>query len=282
MRRVSLIHIFVVALVQGITEFLPISSQAHLILVPRVTGWCDQGLLMDIAVHVGTLGAVTAYLWRECLGMTQGAFDLARGRSTANGRLLLFVVLATLPVLAAGYAVKELLGLEMRSLGLIAWATIVFGVVLWAADHWGVNIRRLEHMSWSSALVIGCFQAVALIPGTSRSGITMTAARLLGFERIDAARFSMLLAIPVIIAAGTLAGIDLVKAGNAQLTHAVLLATALAFVAAFVAIVAMMGWLRRATFTPFVIYRLILGAGLLIAMYGFGVSDSALTAACPS
>jgi undecaprenyl-diphosphatase len=137
-------------------------------------------------------------------------------------------------------------------------------------------------MSWSSALVIGCFQAVALIPGTSRSGITMTAARLLGFERIDAARFSMLLAIPVIIAAGTLAGIDLVKAGNAQLTHAVLLATALAFVAAFVAIVAMMGWLRRATFTPFVIYRLILGAGLLIAMYGFGVSDSALTAACPS
>lgn len=278
----SLFHIIVVAVVQGITEFLPISSQAHLILVPRITGWCDQGLLMDIAVHVGTLGAVAAYLWRECFGMAQGAFDLARGRITTNGRLLLLVVLATLPVLAAGYAVKELVGMELRSLVVIAWATIVFGIVLWAADHWGVRLRRLEHMTWSSALVIGFFQAVALIPGTSRSGITMTAARLLGFERLDAARFSMLMAIPVIIAAGTLAGIDLVKAGNAQLTHAVLLATALAFVAAFIAIIAMMGWLRRATFTPFVIYRLILGAALLIAIYGFGVSDTALTAVCPT
>jgi len=279
---VSLIHIILVSVVQGITEFLPISSQAHLIMVPRITGWCDQGLLMDIAVHVGTLGAVAAYLWRECLGMAQGALDLARGRVTSNGRLLMLVVLATLPVLAVGYAVKAMVGMELRSLVVIAWATIVFGIVLWAADHWGVKLRRLEHMSWSSALVIGCFQAVALIPGTSRSGITMTAARLLGFERLDAARFSMLMAIPVIIAAGTLAGIDLVKAGNAQLTHAVLLATALSFIAAFIAIIAMMGWLRRATFVPFVIYRLILGAALLIALYGFGVSDSALTAACPT
>jgi undecaprenyl-diphosphatase len=279
---VSLIQIFVVALVQGITEFLPISSQAHLILVPRVTGWCDQGLLIDIAVHVGTLGAVMAYLWRECLGMGMGVLNLARGRLTGDGRLFLFLVLATLPVIVAGYTMKEIAGIELRSLKVIAWATVVFAVLLWAADHWGLKVRRVEHMTWDSALIIGCFQAIALIPGTSRSGITMTAARILGFERLAAARFSLLMAMPVILAAGTLAGLDLVKAGNAQLNHAVLLSAGLSFVAAFLAILAMMGWLRRATFRPFVIYRLLLGAALFVAIYVYGMGDGALVTACPA
>jgi undecaprenyl-diphosphatase len=279
---VSLLHIVIVALVQGITEFLPISSQAHLILVPRVTGLCDQGLLVDIAVHVGTLGAVIAYLWRDCLRMGIGALNLARGRQTVDGRLFLQIVLATIPVLIAGYAVKKYFGLSFRSLEVIAWATVIFGLALWATDRWGLCLRRIEHMSWDGALLIGCFQAIALIPGTSRSGITMTAARLLGFERIEAARFSMLMAIPVIIAAGTLAGLDVIEAGNAQFTHDILLTAGLAFVAALIAIALLMSWLRRASFTPFVIYRLILGAVLLVAVYGYGVTDTALTAACPA
>ncbi len=272
----------VTALVQGITEFLPISSQAHLIMLPRLTGWCDQGLMIDIAVHVGTLGAVVVYLWPECFGMARGVLNLARGRRSNEARLFMFLVLATIPVVVAGWLVKTYVGLELRSLKVIAWATLGFAVLLWVADRWGLKIRRVDHMTWQSALFIGVFQAIALIPGTSRSGITMTAARLLGFERIAAARFSMLMAIPVIVAAGTLAGLDLVKAGNAQLTQAVFLSAALAFVAAFVAIIAMMGWLKRANFTPFVIYRIVLGAVLLTLVYAYGVQDSSLTAACPA
>ncbi len=277
----SLTQIIVLALVQGITEFLPISSQAHLILVPRVTGWCDQGLLIDIAVHVGTLLAVGLYFWRECLGMGRGALNLARGRGSAEGRLFLLVILATLPVLAAGYAMKAAFGMEFRSIETIAWATIGFGVLLWAADRWGLRVRRVEHMTWSSALAIGAFQALALVPGTSRAGITMTAARLLGFERVEAARFSLLMAIPVILAAGTLAGLDLAEAGNVALTEAALLAGALAFLAALGAIALMMSWLRRASFAPFVAYRIALGIALLAAVYGFGISDVAPGPACP-
>ncbi|MFM2129236.1 MAG: hypothetical protein RL477_782 [Pseudomonadota bacterium] len=272
----------VIALVQGITEFLPISSQAHLILVPRITGWCDQGLMIDVAVHVGTLGAVVAYLWPECFGMARGVVNLARGKRSNEARLFFFLVLATVPVVIAGYIVKKYFGVELRSLKVIAWATLGFGLLLWVSDRWGLKVRRIEHMTWGSALFIGCAQTIALIPGTSRSGITMTAARMLGFERVEAARFSMLMAIPVIVAAGTLEGLDLYKAGNAQLTHQVILSGALAFVAAFIAIVAMIGWLKRASFTPFVLYRLLMGVALLIAIYGFGVSDTALTAACPS
>lgn len=272
----------VIAVVQGITEFLPISSQAHLILVPRLTGWCDQGLLIDIAVHVGTLGAVVAYLWPECFGMARGVLNLARGRRTREGTLFLLLILATLPVLAAGYVVKNAFGIELRSLSVIAWATLGFGIVLWAADRWGLKVRKIEHMTWQSALFIGFAQCIALIPGTSRSGITMTAARMAGFERTESARFSMLMAIPVIVAAGTLAGLDLIKAGNAQLTHAVFLTAGLAFVAAFLAILAMMNWLRRASFTPFVVYRIILGLALLALVYGFGVSDTAVNSACPA
>jgi undecaprenyl-diphosphatase len=279
---VNLLHIFVVAVVQGITEFLPISSQAHLILVPRVTGWCDQGLLIDIAVHVGTLGAVMLYFWRDCFAMSRGVANLARGRVTPEARLFALIVLATLPVLAAGYAVKTYLGLSFRSLEVIAWATLGFAVLLWTTDRWGLRVRRVEHMTWDSALIIGFSQALALIPGTSRSGITMTVARMLGFERVDAARFSMLMAMPVIIAAGTLAGIDLIKAEDAQLTHTVTLAVGLSFVTALVAIAALMGWLKCAGFTPFVVYRLILGAALLIAIYGYGITDATLTSACPA
>ncbi|MGY9005053.1 MAG: undecaprenyl-diphosphate phosphatase [Alphaproteobacteria bacterium] len=276
----TFIQILTIAIVQGITEFLPISSQAHLILVPRFTGWCDQGLLMDIAVHVGTLMAVMVYFWRECFSMGKGALDIARARKTKEGTLLLCIVLATLPVIAGGYTMKEYLGWDLRSLTVIGWATLGFGVLLWMADRWGLRVRRVEHMTFGTAFIIGCAQVLALIPGTSRSGITMTAARMFGFERADAARFSMLMAIPVILAAGTLTGLDLAKAGNVQLTRDAIMAGGLALFTALVAIAALMGWLRKSSFAPFVIYRILLGVGLLVAAYGFGFDHLSATQAC--
>jgi undecaprenyl-diphosphatase len=149
----------------------------------------------------------------------------------------------------------------------IAWATLGFGILLWVIDRSGMTVRRIEHLGYGGALFIGFSQILALIPGTSRSGITMTAARLLGFERAEAARFSMLLAIPAIVAAGTLAGYDLYRTGDAQLTVDAFVAGGLALVTALVAIIAMMGWLRRASFLPFVLYRIALGGALLAWIY---------------
>lgn len=274
------LHLLVVAIIQGLTEFLPISSQAHLILIPRVTDWCDQGLLIDIAVHLGTLFAVLVYFWRDCWGMTRGGISLIRGRVTPEGRLFLLLVLATVPVVIAGFVMKEILNLELRNIVVIGWTTIGFGILLWLADRSGLRIRRVEHMTASSALLIGLAQILALIPGTSRSGITITAARLLGFERRDAARFTMLMAIPVILAASTLGGRDLNLAGDPILTAQAGQAMLLAFLAALAAVALLMAWLRRASFTPFVVYRLILGAGLLFAAYGLGFEASLTDNAC--
>lgn len=260
-------QLIVLALVQGITEFLPISSSAHLILVPELTGAPDQGPLIDVAVHVGTLGAVMLYLWRDVAQMLIGIGWALRGRPDAGFRLAMQLVLGTLPLVAAGYAASRYLGTELRSIQVIAWATLGFGILLWAADRAGMTVRRIEHMRYGGAFFIGLSQVLALIPGTSRSGITMTAARLLGYERSEAARFSMLLAIPAILAAGTLAGIDLYKSGDIQLTTDALIAGGLSLVTALLAIIAMMGWLRRASFLPFVIYRILLGCGLLAWIY---------------
>lgn len=269
-KAVDLIHIVILALVQGITEFLPISSSGHLVLVPYVTGWPDQGLLIDVAVHVGTLGAVLLYFRRDVLAMLRGALALVRGRLDADGRLLLYVVLATLPVIVAGVALKAAIPDGIRSTLVIGWTTLVFGVLLWVADRFGGTAARLTDMRVGPALAIGLVQCLALIPGTSRAGITMTAARALGFGRTEAARFSLLLAMPAIAGAGVVQGLELYERGDAALTADALLAAGLAFASALIAIALMMAWLRRATFTPFAVYRVILGALLLAVAYGAG------------
>ncbi len=266
----DLIHLVVLALVQGITEFLPISSSGHLVLVPYVTGWADQGLLLDVAVHVGTLGAVMIYFWRDVLAMLRGALNVLRRRIDADARLLLLVVAATIPVIVAGVVLKALMPEGIRSIAVIGWMTLVFGVVLWVADRFGGTLGRLCELRLGPALLIGLAQCLALIPGTSRSGITMTAARALGFERTEAARFALLLSMPAIAGAGLLQGLELYELGDAAVTGDAVFAAALALVSALVAITLMMAWLRRATFTPFAIYRVILGAVLLILAYGGG------------
>ncbi len=266
----ELINIVVLALVQGITEFLPISSSAHLILVPVFTDWPDQGLAIDVAVHVGTLGAVVAYFWRDVIEMIVGLVRLPGGRGGAGGRLALQVAVATVPVVLAGFWLKSSgLADQLRSAAVIGWTMLGFGVVLYVADRIGLTVKRVEHLTLPGALVIGLAQVLALIPGTSRSGITITAARFAGYERAEAARFSLLLSIPTIIAAGGLAGFDIYRSGDISLGLDAGLAALLAFLSALVAIAAMMSWLKRASFAPFVVYRVLFGGGLLIWAYGF-------------
>ncbi len=260
----TLLQLAVLAIVQGITEFLPVSSSGHLILTSQVLGWQDQGLSIDIAVHAGTLLAVIVYLWRDILRILGG---LAESGAESTRPLAGMIIVATIPVGIAGFVLHEVGQESLRDPEVIAWATLGFGILLLVADRFGMTLRRMEHMTWSSAIMIGVAQVLALIPGTSRSGITMMAARFMGFEREAAARFSLLLSIPVIAAAALLAGKDVYDSGDLALSQATLLAAGMSFVAAMFAIWLMMAWLKRATFTPFVIYRLILGVGLLAWIY---------------
>ena len=263
----ALYHILVLAAVQGLTEFLPISSSGHLVLTSRLLGWPDQGLLVDVAVHVGTLFAVMIYFWRDLWFILLGLGRLARGRSGPGARLAGQLLVATIPVVVVGFLARDLVGGLLRNVELIAWATIGFAVLLWLADQLGMTVRRIEHLGLGNALFIGLMQVLALVPGTSRSGITMTAGRMLGLERAEAARFSLLLSIPTILGAGVLGAFELHQRGDVALDRDVLISVALAFVTGLLAIAVMMRWLRHARFTPFVIYRIVLGAGLLYWLY---------------
>ena len=266
------LQLVVIAVVQGITEFLPVSSSAHLRLIPELTGWPDQGLTIDIAAHVGTLLAVLVYFRRDALALAQGSFDILRGRSSRSAALVAYLALATLPIvfvglllLVGGYEDGDLS--RLRQPDVIGWTMLVFGLLLYLADRRGMTVRRVEHMTLGGALVIGCAQVAALVPGTSRSGVTMTAARMLGFERADCARFAVLLGIPAIVASAVPSGIALYVRGDAALGFGALLTALLAFAAAVAALAAMMSWLRRATFAPFVAYRVLLGIAILAWVY---------------
>jgi undecaprenyl-diphosphatase len=261
------LHLAVLAVIQGLTEFLPISSSGHLVLVPHVLGWPDQGLVIDVAVHVGTFGAVLVFFWRDIGRMILGLLQALQGRGGPGLRLFLQLVLGSLPLIAAGYMISRYLGDTLRSVEVIGWATVGFGVLLGIADKIGMTIRRMEHMGYGSVLIIGFAQVLAFIPGASRSGVTMMAARAIGFERPDAARFSLLLSIPAILGAGTLQGMKVYEAGDLSLGLDAAIAAGIAFATALVSISLMMAWLRRAGFMPFVIYRLLLGGALLVWVY---------------
>ena len=274
-----LLFVVVLAVVQGITEFLPISSSGHLEIAWRSMGHYgvalppeESRLIVFVAVHVGTLLAVMLYFWRDVWALLRGLIRLSMGRGGPDVRLLGMVVVGTLPLVVVGFLAKDHLTGLFYSLPVIAWATIGFGLLLYACDRIGMTLRRIEHMSWGAAVTIGLAQVLALIPGTSRSGITMTAARFLGFERAEAARFSLLLAMPAILGAGLLGGIDLYQADNLAFTLDVAIAAGLAFLSALVAIALMMLWLRHAGFTPFVVYRVLLGVVLLWIAHGNGES----------
>lgn len=266
----SFIQLLVLSVVQGITEFLPVSSSGHLILVPLLTGWPDQGLIIDVATHVGTLVAVLIYFWRDVWKMLVGLVRFAQGRRDQGALLAGYILIGTIPALAVGYVMDRYVGDGLRSMEVVAWAMVGFAAVLYTADRTGLMVRRIEHIGFGHAFIIGLAQAVAFIPGTSRSGITMVAARLLGYERADAARFSFLLSIPAICAAGLWEGLKLFESSSPGLLADALTVSIMAGIAGIIAIAGLMAWLRRATFTPFVIYRLVFGAFLLSIVY-FGV-----------
>lgn len=254
------------ALVQGLTEFLPISSSAHLILPAQLLGWPDQGLAFDVAVHVGTLLAIVWYFRQEVVDLSSAWFSsVFKRQHSEDSKLAWLLILATIPAGLSGILFNDFIEANLRSTAVIAFTTIFFGLVLWLADKRGSRQLNLSSLGVKQALIIGCSQALALIPGTSRSGITMTAALLLGFGRDAAARFSFLMSIPLIAAAGLLKTKELVESGSDNDWAMVALGTAVAFVSAYACIHLFLQFLERIGFTPFVIYRLLLGL-ILIAL----------------
>ncbi len=267
--QMSLFHLILVAMIQGVTEFLPVSSSGHLILLPSLTGATDQGLAIDVAVHVGTLGAVILYFWSDVKQALAGLPEVLRGQTdTPQVRLALGLVIATIPTVIAG-AILYLTGLEqsLRSVAVIGWTMLGFGLLLYWMDQNGAQTKEASDWGFKDALIMGLWQVLALIPGTSRSGITITGARQLGYTREDGARIAMLMSIPTIIASGTLLSVDVIRDSNAQLAKDGAIAAAFAFVAALLALSLMMRLLRSVSFTPYVIYRVILGAILLVIAY---------------
>jgi len=262
------LHLVLLALVQGITEFLPISSSAHLVLVPVLGVWDDQGLAFDIAVHVGSLLAVITHFRSELARMVRGAVEPLAGRPLdADGRLGWLILLATVPVGLSGLAYKNIVETALRDPLVIAWASIGFGGLLWVADRWGPRTRDERTLGWRGALAIGLAQILALIPGTSRSGITMTAGLALGLDRVAAARFSFLLAIPVIALAGGLQLVELLGGEGHIAWGTLVAATALSAASAWLCIHLFLAWIARIGMLPFVLYRVALGVILLIIFW---------------
>ena len=264
------IDILVLAIVQGITEFLPVGSSGHLILVPQFYCWPTPSLAMEIGALIGALLALIVYFWRDLLSMGQGAYKVLRGKRDGRVRLIGLLLVAAIPTLAASYAAEFYLGDRLHSPLVIAGALIGFGALLYVADKIGLTVRRIEHLSWGSALAIGIFQCLAVIPGASRVGLAVTLGRLMGFERPDAVRFSFLLSIPVIAVTALYKGWQLFRAGEMAALQNAGLMVALSAIAGFLAIAFLMYWVRRASFTPFVVYRLALGLFVLYLFYVAG------------
>jgi undecaprenyl-diphosphatase len=266
----SLLHLFIVSVIQGVTEFLPISSSAHLILLPHLAGIQDQGVMIDVSVHLGTLFAVIIFFWADAKQALIGLFHLLRGQKhTPQGHLALALIIATIPAVIVGLILK-ITGLadSMRdSVALIGATMAGFGVVLWWYDTRSPAVAEAKDWTLRQAFTLGLWQALALIPGTSRSGITITGARRMGYTRESAARISMLMSIPTIIAAGALEAIDVLPHATAAQWQEAGIATVFAGLSAFVALGLMMRLLKSVSFTPYVIYRVILGLGLIVWAY---------------
>lgn len=265
----TLLHLVLLAAVQGLTEFLPISSSAHLILLPQAMGADDQGLVLDVAVHVGTLVAVMLFFRREVGQLVVGTYDLLRGRwNTSEGKLALLLAISTVPVVITGLILQVTGAMQMmRSVAVIGWTMLGFGLLLYWADMSGRTDRRFQGWSLRDAIVMGLWQAVALVPGTSRSGITITASRMLGFQREDGARIAMLMSIPVTFASGVLLAGDVVQSADWEAARYAAWAALMAFAAAYLALALMMRLLRSVNYTPYVVYRVVLGGVLLWIAY---------------
>ncbi len=277
----TFLQLLIIAVVQGITEFLPISSSGHLILIPYLTDFPDQGPLIDVAVHVGSLLAIITYFFKDVVVLARGGFaSIGIGQAPEARKLFWWIVLGTIPAVAFGLSIKlgvfngfaeSVFGIEIidddlmssiRFTDLIAFNLIAYGLLLGLADYLGKEVKDFEDMSWRDGLLVGLAQALAIIPGTSRSGVTMTAARALGYKRVEAARFSFLLSIPAVAGAGVLIVPEIFEAG-AGLALDALIAGVLTFISAFLTMAFLMNFLKRASMLVFVVYRVAMGCALL-------------------
>lgn len=252
------------ALLQGLTEFLPISSSGHLLLAEQGLGLVAQGLVMEVAVHMGTLLAVLVYFRRECFGMARSVLAWNAPGYANDRRLFGLLCIATVPVCVVGLLAHDWIASALQQTVVMGWATLVFGIVLGVADKMGRHQRSMDQLTWRDALVIGLAQVLALIPGTSRSGITLTAGLFAGLGREAAARFAFLLSIPTIMAAGALETVKLAGSDQAVAWEALLLAVAISAVIALLTIHVFLRWLERIGLMPFVVYRVVLGALILV------------------
>jgi undecaprenyl-diphosphatase len=257
----------VLAIVQGISEFLPISSSGHLILIPRFLGWEDQGLAFDAATHVGTLAAVLVYFRVDLAKMLYAWIrSITHREMTPDGRLAWVVLFGALPVGIVGLLFKDTIETAFRNPMLVAANLAIFGILLWLADRFSRSTRDERSVGWKDAVVIGCAQALALVPGTSRSGVTMTAGLVLGLTRSAAARFSFLLSVPAVTAAGLAAVKDLVEAPDHANWGPTLLAVVVSAITGYVTIHYLLKFIARVGMLPFMIYRLVLAA-VVIAVF---------------
>ncbi|WP_066965208.1 undecaprenyl-diphosphate phosphatase [Microbulbifer sp. Q7] len=260
-------QIIILALIQGITEFLPISSSAHLILPNQVLGWPDQGLAFDVAVHFGSLTAVLIYFRKDVWHLIRdGLGGFRSGQFSDEGRLAWLIVLATIPAGLVGLAFKDFIETHMRSSAVIAATTILFGALLWWADVHGARRDDLGKLNWKKALMIGAAQAIALIPGTSRSGITMTAGLMLGMKREAAARFSFLMSIPVIALSALLLTLELLDTHSVP-WGSIFLGIVLSGISAYLCIHFFLQFISRIGMAPFAIYRFLLGGALIWLLF---------------
>ncbi|MDH4260384.1 MAG: undecaprenyl-diphosphate phosphatase [Gammaproteobacteria bacterium] len=262
------VHAIVLAIVQGLSEFLPISSSGHLILAPNLLGWSDQGLAFDVAVHVGTLAAVVGYFRVQLLQMARAWFGALAGRGlTPDGRLAWCVIVGTIPVAMAGLLFGDFIEHMLRRPMFVAGTLAGFGILMWLADRLGAQRRDEYSVGWRDALLIGFAQALALMPGTSRSGVTMTMARALGLTRMGAARFSFLLAVPGIAMAGGWEFLQLVTGpGDGADWQMMGLGVAVSAVTGYLCIHVLLKVIERIGLLPFALYRLVLAAVIVLLL----------------
>jgi undecaprenyl-diphosphatase len=261
-------QVVVLSIVQGITEFLPVSSSAHLILVPSILGWKDQGLAFDITVHLGTLLAVISYFRTEIIVMCRDFMRSLKGYGmSVHARLLWSIGFATIPVGLVGLFSRKFVESTLRSPLVIAFTTIGFGLILWLADKKGKQRRELQTLNWRDVVAIGFAQALSLIPGVSRSGITLTAGLFCNLTRESAARFSFLLSIPVIILAGGLESVKLFKSSTEVDWASLGLGLCLSAISGYFCIHYFLKLMNRIGLFPFILYRLCLGVFLLFYFY---------------
>ncbi|MEL6868815.1 MAG: undecaprenyl-diphosphate phosphatase [Pseudomonadota bacterium] len=266
----SWLEIVVLAIVQGMTEFLPVSSSGHLILAPALLGWSDQGLAFDVAVHVGTLTAVVVFFRDDLTRMIVAFFgQFGSGQSDAqrrDARLAWYLIAATIPVGIVGIVFRDAIEAHLRSPMIIAATTAGFGVLLYLAERFGAQQRTVDKMTLRDAVMVGMAQAAALVPGTSRSGVTMTMGMVLGLTAEAAARFSFLLSIPVIVLAGGLETLHLLDSPAPVDWTALLLGSALSAVVAYLTIKFFLKFIASIGMLPFMLYRFALAAVILFAL----------------